>query len=77
MIIIFPSIDICINTAFRMMIVAELFGSNSGLGFRLLESAQFLNFPKVYALLFAIGFFGLAIHFILKYIKNTFVRISL
>lgn len=68
--IIYPSIDIAINTAFRIMIVAELFGASSGLGFRLLESAQFLNFPKTFAILAVIGIWGLVVHQILQFIRN-------
>lgn len=51
-------IDLSINAAFRMMIVAELFGAPNGLGFRLMESSHYLNFSRVFGLLLVIGTIG-------------------
>lgn len=60
--IILPSIDLSINAAFRMLIVAELFGAQSGLGFRLIDSAQYMNFTQMYSTLFTVGILGLIIN---------------
>ena len=37
-------------------------GVNSGLGFRISEASEFLNYPKVYYLLIVIGIFALALN---------------
>lgn len=58
---ILSGIDISINSAFKMLILAELLGSASGLGYRLIDSSHYLDFDKTYYLLLVIGFLGLMI----------------
>lgn len=59
---ILSGLDLSINQAFKVLILAELMGVNSGLGFRISEASEFLNYPKVYYLLIVIGFFALALN---------------
>lgn len=71
---ILTGIDLSINSAFKMLIVAELFGSSSGLGFRLMDSSHYLDFSKAYYLLIVIGFLGLAIASITSYSRQKLLK---
>ena len=71
---ILTGIDLSINSAFRMMVVSELFGSPNGLGFRLMDSSQFLNFKKIYALMIVIAILGFLITMIFNSFKKYLLR---
>lgn len=55
---IYSGIDLSISMAFRMLIFAECMGVNSGIGYRLIESANYFEYKKVYYLLFVVAIIG-------------------
>ena len=71
---ILSGIDISINSAFKMLILAELLGSASGLGYRLIDSSHYLDFDKTYYLLLTIGLLGLAIASLTSFIRKKLLR---
>ena len=55
---IFTGIKISFSAGWMAIIAAEMLGSNSGLGFYLIHSAQAFQFASMYATMFCIGIIG-------------------
>ena len=68
--------DLSVTMAFRMLVFSEFMGVNSGIGFRLLESATFLSYSRVYYLLLVLSLLGAAIFYGMNGFKNRVIRWS-
>ena len=72
--VILSGVDLSVNQAFKALILAELLGVHSGVGYRLSEAAEFLNYNKVYYLLILIGFIGVAISFTFGRVRSFILK---
>ena len=71
---ILSGVDLSVNASFKMLILAELLGASSGLGFRLMDSSHYLDFDKAYYLLLLIGLLGLTIATITTYVRQRILK---
>lgn len=67
---ILTGLDLSVNAAFRIMIISELFGSTTGLGYRLVDAAQYLDFKKTYAVILVISILGVAVSWVMGTVKR-------
>lgn len=71
---IMSGIDISVNAGFKMLILAELMGTNAGIGFRLMEASHYLEYTKVYYLLFVISVMGITVTSIHNLLKDRVLK---
>jgi NitT/TauT family transport system permease protein len=67
-------VDLAVMNVFKFLIIAEMFGINSGVGFRLSESADFLSYNKVYAIVIWLAILGITLSFSLNKIKRFILK---
>lgn len=56
--------------AWNLIVVAELFAANEGLGFRIVRSQKFLQIDTIFAVLIVIGLLGLTSDLLLRTARN-------
>lgn len=71
---ILTGIDIGVPAVFKFLIIAEAFGATAGIGYRLSESADYLQYSKAYALLLWTGAIGILVSFVLSSAKSRLLR---
>lgn len=67
-------LDQSIVISFKVLIIAEMLGAVSGVGFRLSDSASMLAHSKMYAVLFYIGLLGMSSTWAYNFIRNRTLR---
>jgi ABC-type nitrate/sulfonate/bicarbonate transport system permease component len=67
---ILSSIGLSIGTAFKILVLAELMGVQSGIGFRIIETSQYINYAKIYYLIAVIIFMGVIFSSTAAYIRK-------
>lgn len=67
---IFAGLRVSLAIGFIMMVISEMIGASSGLGFRILESQRSLRVADTYAGVLAIGILGWAFNLILVAVEN-------
>lgn len=67
---LYTGIDLSFNLAFRMLVLAEVLGSSSGLAFRLMESAHYLKFDRVLYVLIILGIMSVCVTNMLNLIRR-------
>jgi NitT/TauT family transport system permease protein len=63
---IFDALRLCNGWAWTYLVVAELVAANEGLGYRILKFSRFLQTPKIFVYLIALGVIGLALDFLFR-----------
>jgi NitT/TauT family transport system permease protein len=63
---IFDALRLCNGWAWTYLVVAELVAANEGLGYRILKFSRFLQTPKIFVYLIALGIIGLAFDFLFR-----------
>ncbi len=68
---IFDSYRICIGWAWTYLIVAEIVGASSGIGFYIIKAQRYLMVPQVFAAMILIGVLGLATDLLFSYAHRS------
>ncbi|MBF0275989.1 MAG: ABC transporter permease, partial [Nitrospinae bacterium] len=63
---IINSCRIAVGWAWTYLVVAEIAGATSGLGYRIMEAQRFIQTPKIFAGIIVIGILGVATDFLFK-----------
>jgi NitT/TauT family transport system permease protein len=63
---IFDALRLCNGWAWTYLVVAELIAANEGLGYRILKFSRFVQTPKMFVYLFALGVLGLLLDFLFR-----------
>jgi NitT/TauT family transport system permease protein len=66
---IFDSYRVCIGWAWTYLIVAEIVGATSGIGYYIIKAQRYLLVPEVFAAMFLIGFLGMTTDLILARVQ--------
>jgi ABC-type nitrate/sulfonate/bicarbonate transport system permease component len=67
---IFAGVRLAMTTSLLVLVMAEVMGGNSGLGYLLETSRANLDLPVMFATLLTLGALGYAIDFLMKYIAK-------
>jgi NitT/TauT family transport system permease protein len=62
---VFDSYRVCIGWAWTYLIVAEIVGATSGVGYYIIKAQRYLLVPEVFAAMFLIGSLGMATDLVL------------
>lgn len=62
--------DLGINLAFKFLILAEIFGIQHGIGYKLSYSSDYLNYEKVYIIIISLAICGLLISWSIAKVKE-------
>ena len=77
----FPSIlsgiDLSLNLTFKFLILAELFGIQNGIGYKLSYSADYLNYNKVYIIVVVIAVTGIIMSYVFNKLSNYIIKSKL
>ena len=77
----FPSIlsgiDLSLNLTFKFLILAELFGIQNGIGYKLSYSADYLNYNKVYIIVVIIALTGIIMSYMFNKLSNYVIKSKL
>jgi NitT/TauT family transport system permease protein len=57
---VFDSYRICIGWAWTYLVVAEIVGANTGVGYYIIKAQRYLMIPQIFAAMFLIGLLGMA-----------------
>src|SRR5690606_22994354 len=64
------AVRVNLAAAWQLIVIAELFAANDGLGFRIVQSQKFLRTDQIFAVLIVIGLIGLTSDFALRALRN-------
>jgi ABC-type nitrate/sulfonate/bicarbonate transport system permease component len=67
---IFSSIDASVSISLRMLILAEIMGVPSGIGYRIMEATQFVDFGRMYYLLLFTAAVGILVTMVYASIRK-------
>lgn len=74
---ILSGIDLSLNLTFKFLILAELFGIQNGIGYKLSYSADYLNYNKVYIIVVVIAITGIIISFTFNKFSDYIIKSKL
>lgn len=63
---VFDALRLCNGWAWTYLVVAELVAANEGLRYRILKFSRFLQTPKIFVYLIALGVIGLGLDFLFR-----------
>lgn len=59
-----------IAATWNLVVVAELFAANDGLGYRIIQAQRFLHTDQIFAVLIVIGVIGVSIDLLFRLVRN-------